>query len=95
MGRKKIKIQKIINERNRKATEQKRVNGLVKKAIEASILSGCDILLLVHSPESSNIVTYASSDMVSVLSKYQKATQDASYTEQTYSNRNLDVFSKE
>lgn len=95
MGRKKIKIEKIIDERNRKATELKRVNGLVKKAIEASILCGCDILMLVRSSESSNIVTYASSDMVSVLSKYQEATQDASYTEQTYNNRNLGVFSKE
>jgi hypothetical protein len=47
MGRKKIKITKILDERSRAATFAKRKNGLLKKAIELSILCDCEIALVV------------------------------------------------
>lgn len=47
MGRNKIQIIRIENERNRQATFTKRKNGLIKKAMELSILCDCEIALIV------------------------------------------------
>jgi hypothetical protein len=47
MGRNKIKVEKIANERNRHATFSKRKSGLFKKAMELSILCDCEIALLI------------------------------------------------
>ena len=47
MGRKKIRITKILDERSRAATFAKRKHGLLKKAIELSILCDCEIALII------------------------------------------------
>jgi hypothetical protein len=68
MGRNKIKIQKIVNERNRQGTFTKRKNGLIKKAMELSILCDCDIGLIIFNRQS--LFQYASGDMAKVLLRY-------------------------
>lgn len=69
MGRNKIKIEKIANERNRQATFFKRKNGLFKKAMELSILCDCDVALLVFSPQD-KLFRYASTDLGKVLERF-------------------------
>ncbi len=49
MGRKKIKIEKISQSKNRQVTFNKRRVGLMKKAMELSILCDCDIALIIFS----------------------------------------------
>mmetsp|Transcript_34336 Transcript_34336/g.53607 ORF Transcript_34336/g.53607 Transcript_34336/m.53607 type:complete len:428 (-) Transcript_34336:115-1398(-) len=49
MGRNKISIQRISNERSRQSTFMKRKNGLMKKAMELSILCDCEIALTLIS----------------------------------------------
>ncbi len=51
MGRKKIVIKKILDERSRHATFAKRKNGLIKKAMELSVLCGCEIALVMFNSQ--------------------------------------------
>jgi hypothetical protein len=69
MGRNKITIKKITNERNRQATFMKRKPGLVKKAMELSILCDCEIALIIFS-SNNKMFHYSSSDMEKVLLRY-------------------------
>jgi len=69
MGRNKINIEKITNERNRQATFTKRKNGLIKKAMELSILCDCEIALIIFS-SNNRLFQYASKDMDSCLLRY-------------------------
>ena len=65
MGRKKIKITKILDERSRAATFAKRKNGLLQKAIELSILCDCEIALVVF-----NQVVYSDYSIVRICSPH-------------------------
>jgi MADS-box transcription enhancer factor 2A len=47
MGRRRIKIEKIEDQKNRTVTFNKRKVGLIKKAIELAVLCDCEIALLV------------------------------------------------
>jgi hypothetical protein len=47
MGRKKIQIERIKDERNRGVTFQKRKTGLMKKAMELSILCDCELAVFI------------------------------------------------
>ena len=49
--RKKIVIRKIQDERSRHATFAKRKNGLIKKAMELSILCSCEISLVMFNSQ--------------------------------------------
>jgi len=69
MGRNKIQITKISNERNRQATFTKRKAGLIKKAMELSILCECDVALIVFN-SNNKLYQYASADMERILLKY-------------------------
>ncbi|KAI8340446.1 hypothetical protein BC941DRAFT_417264 [Chlamydoabsidia padenii] len=69
MGRKKIKIQPIVDNRNRQVTFLKRKHGLMKKAYELSVLCNCEVALIVFNPKG-KLVQYASSDMDHILMKY-------------------------
>ena len=51
MGRKKIIIRKIQDERSRHATFAKRKNGLIKKAMELGVLCGCEIALVMFNSQ--------------------------------------------
>ncbi|OMH86410.1 Myocyte-specific enhancer factor 2B [Zancudomyces culisetae] len=69
MGRKKIRIQKISNDRNRQVTYFKRKSGLLKKAYELSTLCGCDISLIIFNDEE-GLVQYSTSDIDKMLDRF-------------------------
>ncbi|CAG5112128.1 Oidioi.mRNA.OKI2018_I69.chr2.g6379.t2.cds [Oikopleura dioica] len=69
MGRKKIQISRIADERNRQVTFTKRKFGLMKKAYELSVLCDCEIALIIFN-SSNKLFQYASTDMDKVLLKY-------------------------
>jgi len=70
MGRNKIKIERIANERNRQATFTKRKNGLFKKAMELSILCDCEISLIIFNNQSGKYFQYGSTDTEKILLRY-------------------------
>ncbi|KZW01281.1 SRF-like protein [Exidia glandulosa HHB12029] len=47
MGRRKIEIKSITNERNRSVTFLKRKNGLFKKAYELGVLCSVDVAVII------------------------------------------------
>ncbi|KAI7858950.1 hypothetical protein BDC45DRAFT_433537 [Circinella umbellata] len=69
MGRKKIKIQTIQDERNRQVTFLKRKNGLMKKAYELSVLCDCQVALIIFNTHG-KLVQYASTDIDRILMQY-------------------------
>ncbi|PVV04783.1 hypothetical protein BB560_000707 [Smittium megazygosporum] len=69
MGRKKIKIQTITDERNKQVTFLKRKVGLMKKAYELSTLCECDIALIIFNSQG-KLVQYSSADMNKILLRY-------------------------
>ena len=76
MGRNKIPIQKIPNERNRQATFTKRKAGLIKKAMELSILCDCEVALIIING-GKKLYPYVSGDMEKVLHKYEELADTA------------------
>ena len=60
MGRKKIKIEKIVEDRIRRMTFKKRRIGLLKKAIQLSKLTGAKIVLKVYNQEDNSLIEYYS-----------------------------------
>ena len=69
MGRKKISIARITDERNRQVTFTKRKFGLMKKAYELSVLCDCEISVIIFNSHN-KLFQYASTDMEKVLLKY-------------------------
>nr|KAF6278933.1 myocyte enhancer factor 2A [Myotis myotis] len=84
MGRKKIQITRIMDERNRQVTFTKRKFGLMKKAYELSVLCDCEIALIIFN-SSNKLFQYASTDMDKVLLKYTE------YNEPHESRTNADI----
>ena len=76
VGRKKIRIERISDERNRQVTFTKRKNGLMKKAMELSVLCDCDIALVILNSQN-KLFQYASSDVETVLAKYGRHCHEA------------------
>lgn len=75
MGRKKIEISRIEDERVRKVTFTKRKSGLMKKAMELSMLCDCEVGLIIFTPNPDNkLYKYASKDMDSVVRRVKTAT---------------------
>uniref|UniRef100_A0A0K0EKY2 MADS-box domain-containing protein n=1 Tax=Strongyloides stercoralis TaxID=6248 RepID=A0A0K0EKY2_STRER len=85
MGRKKIQITRIQDERNRQVTFTKRKFGLMKKAYELSVLCDCEIALIIFN-SSNKLFQYASTDMDKVLLKYTE------YNEPHESRTNNDIM---
>ncbi|XP_013767896.1 myocyte-specific enhancer factor 2D isoform X2 [Pundamilia nyererei] len=85
MGRKKIQIQRITDERNKQVTFTKRKFGLMKKAYELSVLCDCEIALIIFN-HSNKLFQYASTDMDKVLLKYTE------YNEPHESRTNADII---
>ncbi|TYZ60778.1 hypothetical protein PybrP1_005058 [[Pythium] brassicae (nom. inval.)] len=69
MGRKKIKIQRIEDDRNRAVTFAKRKNGIFKKAMELSKLCDCEIALIVFD-SNNKLYQYSSTGVDQILLKY-------------------------
>ncbi|XP_051973243.1 myocyte-specific enhancer factor 2C-like isoform X1 [Xyrauchen texanus] len=84
MGRKKIQIARIMDERNRQVTFTKRKFGLMKKAYELSVLCDCEIALIIFN-STNKLFQYASTDMDKVLLKYTE------YNEPHESRTNSDI----
>ena len=88
MGRHKIKIKKIDDARGRHVTFNKRKNGLLKKAMELSLLCDAQIALVIfekreektNESERLSLVQYATKDMDDILLRYanKEATQKLS-----------------
>ena len=70
MGRKKIKIERIAASKNRQVTFNKRKVGLMKKAMELSILCDCVIGVIIMCD--GKLYTYSSSHMDEVMAHYQR-----------------------
>nr|CDS17515.1 myocyte enhancer factor 2 splice variant II [Echinococcus granulosus] len=85
MGRKKIEIKRIDDERNRQVTFTKRKLGLMKKAYELSVLCDCEIALIIFN-SAKRLFQYASSDINHVLLRY------TDYTEPHESKNNKDII---
>jgi len=84
MGRKKINITRIVDERTRQVTFTKRKFGLMKKAYELSVLCDCEIALIIFN-STNKLFQYASTDMDKVLLKYTE------YNEPHESRTNSDI----
>eukprot|EP00656_Telonema_subtile_P003220 TRINITY_DN11470_c0_g1_i2.p1 TRINITY_DN11470_c0_g1~~TRINITY_DN11470_c0_g1_i2.p1 ORF type:complete len:148 (+),score=25.22 TRINITY_DN11470_c0_g1_i2:233-676(+) len=66
MGRRKIPITRIDDERVRKVTFTKRKAGLMKKAMELSMLCDCEVGLIIFTPDA-KLHKYGSNDVESVV----------------------------
>ncbi|CAL8308565.1 unnamed protein product [Lota lota] len=85
MGRKKIQISRILDQRNRQVTFTKRKFGLMKKAYELSVLCDCEIALIIFN-STNRLFQYASTDMDKILLKYTE------YSEPHESRTNTDIL---
>ncbi|KAI8352231.1 hypothetical protein B0O80DRAFT_427440 [Mortierella sp. GBAus27b] len=82
MGRKKIQIKTILDERNRQVTFQKRRFGLMKKAMELSVLCDCQIGLIIFN-SNNKLVQYSSHDIDQILLRYTEYNDSC----ETYTNK--------
>jgi hypothetical protein len=85
MGRKKITINKITDERNRQVTFTKRKTGLMKKAYELSVLCDCEIVIIIFN-NNNKLFQYGSSNVDQILLKYTE------HTEPTETKTNADII---
>ena len=86
MGRRKIQIKTITDDKSKQVTFLKRKFGLMKKAYELSVLCNCQVALILFK-EDGSLVEYSSSDMDTMLLRY---TESPSMHEK---RSNEDVFS--
>ena len=70
MGRKKIAIKRISDTRRRHVTYSRRKVGLMKKAYELSVLTSCDIGLVMISEDGEKVTLYSSKPMENIIVKY-------------------------
>lgn len=73
MGRRKIEIEPITNDRRRCVTFAKRKHGLIKKATELSVLCDAQVAVMVFSPNQ-KVVVYSSSPIEGLLQKFTEYT---------------------
>ncbi len=69
MGRRKIEIKPIKDERNRSVTLHKRKAGLFKKAHELSVLCSVDIGIVICGHQN-KVFEYSSTNMSDILDQY-------------------------
>jgi len=60
VGRKKVKINYIADEKFRRVTYCKRKRGLLKKAMELSLLCGVEVLLVIRNENTNRTLLYNS-----------------------------------
>jgi MADS-box transcription enhancer factor 2D len=78
VGRKKIKIERITDERNRQVTFNKRKNGLLKKAMELSLLCDSSVALIIMNNSATakeRIFEYCSTELDKHLVRYVDVTE--------------------
>merc|ERR1712054_337944 len=69
MGRRKIEMEYLTDDRVRKVTFCKRKGGLFKKAQDLSLLCGCEVAVVILCENKT--CQFASTDMERILSRYQ------------------------
>jgi len=69
MGRRKISIAPISDDRNRQVTFLKRKNGLFKKAYELGVLCSADVAVVVFNANG-KLFEFHSGDMDTILLRY-------------------------
>jgi|EP00505_MAST-04D_sp_SCG-Rhode-Island_P005419 hypothetical protein len=84
MGRKKITISKILDQRNRVVTFEKRRKGLLKKAMELSVLCDAGVCLIIRSE--GKIMQYCSED----IDKFLLSFSEAGAADETWTNANYE-----
>ncbi len=90
MGRNKIKIERIKSERNRNITYIKRKKGLIKKAMELSVLCDVNIFLCLIPKNSNQKSLFCSSDSVDdFIQKYITIPIKA---EETYNLKDVNIY---
>ncbi|KAI0027601.1 hypothetical protein K488DRAFT_32078, partial [Vararia minispora EC-137] len=74
MGRRKIEIQPITNERNRAVTFLKRKQGLFKKAYELGVLCSVDVAVIIFERRqgAEKLFQYCSGDIAAIVHKQTK-----------------------
>ncbi|QSZ29425.1 hypothetical protein DSL72_003939 [Monilinia vaccinii-corymbosi] len=70
MGRRKIEIKAIKDDRNRSVTFLKRKGGLFKKAHELSVLCSVDVAVIIFG-SNKKLYEYSSSDIGEIMTRYQ------------------------
>ena len=88
MGRQKITIEKIQNERIRQVTFYKRKRGLIKKAMELSLLCGVKVFLSL-SDKNDRLSIYTSEDCKNIKKDFTEYSKLGNFYE-SFSNK--DVF---
>lgn len=75
MGRRKIEVARIANDRHRQVTFIKRRSGIIKKATELAVLCGAEVALIIFSPRQrmSLFSSVPIEDMMRKFSNYNEA----------------------
>lgn len=92
MGRKKIKIQKIEDERKRRLTFHKRRHGGIKKLMELSILSGGTDIYCIIKDEDGKIMEYKNR---TDFDPFDKNVNWSTNVEKTFVNNDYEDFKEE
>jgi MADS-box transcription factor len=87
MGRNKIKIERIKSERNRNITYIKRKKGLIKKAMELSLLCDVNIFLCLIPRGTKEMCLFCSSDSIDDF--IEKYIQTPIKSEETYNLKDV------
>ena len=70
MGRNKIKMESIKNERTRQVTYYKRKKGLLKKSMELSLLCGVKVFLTIIDKKENFTIFLSHQNMKNYIEKY-------------------------
>lgn len=85
MGKRKYeKIEKITNVNNRHVTYIKRTKGLLKKAIELSILCDQEMFLYIYDKERKRVVHYNSNPELNIMDIFNLHNERDFYTDMEY-----------
>ena len=88
MGRRKIEIKLIEDDRNRQVTLAKRKLGLLKKAYELSVLCGCEIGMIIFDKERRQYL-YASDDLGTTLENFLSAVDQGVEAVEQHTNKTI------
>jgi hypothetical protein len=75
MGKKKLPIERIDHKRRRTVVKNKRRNGIIKKAVELSMLCSQRIFIAIYDPEYERMIQYMSDDDFTVNEVLAKITK--------------------
>ena len=77
MGRRKIEIARIQNDRHRQVTFAKRKLGVMKKATELSILCNANVAVIVFSANTNKMSVYSSCPINSLVQRFMETRESA------------------